>query len=135
MADYIAQPVAVAPRQGMVTLTHVLYAMHGFSALMGILGTAFIVTAFLTGWPSILAVIVNYVKRNDVRGTYLDSHFGWQVRTFWYSVLWGLVLLFLAMTIIGLVIAVPGVLVLGIWIIYRIVRGWINLVSRDPMPA
>ena len=52
---------APGPSEGMVTLTHVLYALHRFSALMGLLGTAFIVTAFLTGWPSIIAVIVNYV--------------------------------------------------------------------------
>lgn len=134
MADYIAHPVETTPRQNLVTLTHVLYALHAFSALMGLVTAAFIVTAFLTGWPSIIAVIVNYIKRNDVRGTYLDSHFSWQLRTFWYAVLWGLVLFVLAMTIVGLIIAWPGAIALGIWIIYRIVRGWINLASRDPMP-
>ena len=64
-----------------------MYGLHAFSALMGVLGPMFIVTAFLTGWPSIIAIIINYVKRADVRGTYLDSHFGWQLRTFWYAVL------------------------------------------------
>ena len=77
----------VMPSDGMVKLTHVMYGLHAFSALMGVLGPMFIVTAFLTGWPSIIAIIINYVKRSDVRGTYLDSHFGWQLRTFWYAVL------------------------------------------------
>jgi uncharacterized membrane protein len=134
MADYIAQPVAATPRQSLVTLTHVLYAMHGFSVLMGVLSPAFIVTAFLFGWPSIIAVIVNYIKRDDVRGTYLDSHFSWQLRTFWYSVLWGAILLVCALTVIGLVVAWPGAIVLGIWIVYRITRGWMNLVSGKAMP-
>ena len=52
------------------------------------LSPAMIVTAFLTGWPSIIAVILNYVKRSEVRGTWLDSHFSWQIRTFWFALLW-----------------------------------------------
>src|SRR6185295_11430505 len=92
----------VMPSSGMVTLTHVMYAMHAFSAVMGVLGPMFIVTAFLTGWPSIIAVIINYVKRSDVRGTYLDSHFGWQIRTFWYTVLWVVVCFILVFTLIGI---------------------------------
>ena len=88
----------VLPSDGMVKLTHVLYGLHAFSALMGALGPMFIVTAFLTGWPSIIAVIINYVKRSDVRGTWLDSHFGWQLRTFWYAVLWAIIALLLFVT-------------------------------------
>jgi uncharacterized membrane protein len=135
MADYVAVPEVPAPRQGLVTITHIMYALHGFSALMGILGTAFIVTAFLFGWPSIIAVIINYVKRSEARGTFLDSHFSWQLRTFWYSVLWLLILVVLAMTIVGLVVAWPGAIVLGIWIVYRIARGWIRLLSNEAMPV
>ena len=105
MADYIAQPVTAMPRQSMVTLTHVLYGMHAFSALMGVLGTTFIITSFLTGWPSIIAVIVNYIKRDEVRGTFLDSHFSWQLRTFWYALLWVFVIGLLCITLIGIPIA------------------------------
>jgi len=124
----------VVPSSGMVTLTHVMYAMHAFSALMGMLGPMFIVTAFLTGWPSIIAVIINYVKRSDVRGTYLDSHFTWQLRTFWFAVMWALVALALAVTIIGIPFAWILALVLGIWVLYRIIRGWIALANGDQMP-
>jgi len=132
------QIVEPGPSPGMVTLTHVLYAMHGFSALMGIMGTAFIVTAFLTGWPSIIAVIINYVKRGDARGTWLDSHYGWQIRTFWWAVLWviiaGLMFIVLAITIVGLLIPWAFLALVGLWVLYRIIRGWMALAQRRPMP-
>ena len=128
-----------APSDGMVTLTHVLYALHGFSALMGVLSTAFIVTAFLTGWPSIIAVIINYVKRSEARGTYLDSHFSWQIRTFWWALLWAIVIgamgLLLTVVLVGFAIWIIGFFLLGIWAIYRIARGWLRLKDGQPMPG
>ena len=71
--------------RSLITLTYIIYGMHLFSAVTGVMTSAFVVTAFLTGWPSLLAVILNYVKRGDTYGTYLDSHFSWQIKTFWYS--------------------------------------------------
>jgi uncharacterized membrane protein len=68
--------------------TQAIYGLHAFSLLTGILGAATVIGAFLTGWPSLIAVILNYVKRGDVRGTWLESHFRWQIRTFWYGLLW-----------------------------------------------
>ena len=124
-----------APSDGMVTLTHVLYALHGFSALMGVLSPAFIVTAFLSGWPSIIAVIINYVKRGDARGTWLDSHFGWQIRTFWYTLLWVVVAGLLILTVIGIPVAWVLLIGAGLWVLYRIIRGWIALAERKPMPV
>jgi len=135
MADYVAVPASTTPRDGLVTLTHFLYLLHAFSALMGVLGTAFVLTAFLTGWPSIIAVIINYIKRDEVRGTYLDSHFGWQLRTFWYALLWVLVIGLLIMTLIGIPIAWILAIIVGIWVLYRIIRGWMTLSSRKPMPV
>ena len=123
-----------APSDGMVTLTHVLYAMHGFSALMGVLSAAFIVTAFLTGWPSIIAVIINYVKRADARGTWLDSHFSWQIRTFWYALLWVVLAGFLIVTVVGIPFAWVLLVGAGLWVLYRIIRGWIALTERKPLP-
>jgi uncharacterized membrane protein len=124
----------VLPSDGMVKLTHVMYGLHAFSALMGALGPVFIVTAFLTGWPSIIAVIVNYVKRSDVRGTWLDSHFGWQLRTFWYAVLWAVVAVLLLFTLIGIPFAWALAFAVGIWVLYRLIRGWIALAEARPMP-
>jgi uncharacterized membrane protein len=139
MADYMVErtPVertTVEPRGNVVTITHVMYALHAFSALMGILTPALIVTSFLSGWPSIIAVIINYIKRDEARGTWLDSHFSWQLRTFWYALLWLLVVVILFVTIIGIVFAIPLAFGVGIWVVYRIIRGWMALAQRKTMP-
>ncbi len=100
-------------REGLVRLTHIIYALHAFSAVMGVISSAAVVTAFLTGWPSVLAVILNYVKRDAVRGSFLESHFRWQIRTFWYAALWLVVALFLVLTIIGIPFAWLLVVITG----------------------
>ena len=69
------------------------------------LGAASVIGSFLFGWPSIIAVIINYVKRSDVRGTWLESHFDWQIRTFWFTALWLVLSGLLMLTIIGIPIA------------------------------
>jgi uncharacterized membrane protein len=115
--------------------TQGIYALHAFSLLTGIILTATVVGAFLTGWPSIIAVILNYVKRRDVRGTWLESHFRWQIRTFWFGLLWAsLCVLFVVLTLgIGIVIAWLPLAILGLWFVYRIVRGWQALRDGRPM--
>ena len=109
--------------------TQAIYALHAFSLLTGILGAATLVSAFLTGWPSIIAVILNYAKRRDARGTWLESHFRWQIRTFWFGLLWvGICSLFVLVTFgIGIVIAWLPLAFVGLWFVYRIVRGWVAL--------
>src|SRR5512145_2097048 len=115
--------------------TQAIYALHAFSILAGILGPATVILMFLTGWPSIIAVIFNYVKRGDVRGTWLESHFRWQIRTFWYGLLWvGLCGLFLVMTLgIGILIVWLPLAIVTVWFVYRIVRGWLALRDGRPM--
>ena len=122
------------PREGLVTLTHVIYGLHAFSAVTALVGTATIVFGFLTGWPSIIAVVLNYAKRSDVRGTHLDSHFSWQIRTFWYAFVWALVAVVLFVTLVGIPVAYLVIWVAGIWVLYRIARGWMALLERRPMP-
>jgi len=134
MADYDGKTQLALPGSNLITLTHVVYGLHAFSAITGLTTAAFVVTAFLTGWPSIIAVIINYVKRSDVRGTFLDTHFSWQIRTFWWALLWFVIGGLLTVTIIGAVIGVPLLLAVGVWVLYRIARGWLALVSRTPMP-
>jgi uncharacterized membrane protein len=109
--------------------TQAIYALHALSLLAGILGAATIVGAFLTGWPSIIAVILNYVKRGEVRGSWLESHFSWQIRTFWYGLLWvGLCLMFIVLTLgVGILIAWLPLLIVSVWFVYRIARGWVRL--------
>ena len=117
---------ATAP-EGLVRLTHLIYALHAFSAAMGVISSAAVVTAFLTGWPSILAVVLNYAKRSDVRGTYLDSHFRWQIRTFWFALLWLVIAVLLFATVIGIPLAWLMFVATGVWVLYRIARGWMAL--------
>jgi uncharacterized membrane protein len=127
-------PLATDPAsEGLVRLTHILYALHAFSALMGVISSAAVVTAFLTGWPSILAVILNYVKRSDARDTWLESHFSWQLRTFWFAVLWVLVAVVLFATVIGIPLAWIIVVATGLWVLYRILRGWVALNDGRPI--
>jgi uncharacterized membrane protein len=87
--------------------------------------------SFVLGVTSIIGVVVNYVRLDDVRGTWLESHFVWQIRTFWFQVLWGLVGLVTSVVLIGFLIW--GVAYL--WVIYRVVKGWINLADDRPMYA
>ncbi|MCC6207520.1 MAG: hypothetical protein IT488_05160 [Gammaproteobacteria bacterium] len=132
----LEQNLTAAPRptEGLVALTYVIYGLHAFSAFNGLLSPAFIVTAFLTGWPSIIAVVINYLKRGDVRGTYLESHFRWQIRTFWFAAALVLLALLLALTLIGIPLAIAIAWLAGLWVLYRIVRGWLRLMNRQPMP-
>ncbi len=134
MADIDGSTGRTLPPQGLVTLTHVIYGLHAFSALTGLLGTAFIVTAFLSGWPSLIAVVLNYVKRGETHGTYLESHFRWQIRTFWFALLWVAVAVLAGLTIVGLPLAWIVAIGAGLWVLYRIVRGWLRLVSEKGMP-
>jgi uncharacterized membrane protein len=117
------------------TWTQLIYALHAFSLLTGILGAATVVGAFLTGWPSIIGVILNYVKRRDARGTWLESHFRWQINTFWYGLLWVVLCgLFVVLTLgLGILIAWLPLGIVGIWFVYRIVRGWMALRDGRPM--
>jgi uncharacterized membrane protein len=134
MTDIDGKTQAPVVSQDLITLTHIIYALHAFSVLTGMFSAAFIVTAFLSGWPSIIAVIINYVKRNEVRGSFLDSHFSWQIRTFWWSLLWVVIAWAMILTVIGMVVGVPMMIVVGLWILYRIIRGWLALLGRKAMP-
>ncbi len=127
--------ISIVPQDNLVRLTHVIYALHALSVMMGFIGSAFIITTFLTGWPSIIAVIINYIKRGNVYDTYLDSHFGWQIRTFWFALLWLTIAAILFITVIGIVLAYIIAVGAGIWISYRIIRGWVALNEGRSMPV
>ena len=134
MADIDAYTGEAVPSVGLVRLTHVVYALHAFGVITGLITTAWVVTAFLTGWPSIIAVILNYVKRSAVRGTYLESHFRWQIRTFWFALLWAIIPILLLLSIVLIPIGYALIVLLGFWVLYRIVRGWVTLLFGRPMP-
>ena len=138
MTGSSAQPFQAVPNSGgLVTWTNVIYALHALSLAIGLLSAATVVGTFLIGWPSIVAVILNYVKRSDARGTWLESHFRWQIRTFWFGALWvGLCALFVIFTVgLGLLVVWMPLGVVALWFIYRIARGWMALTSQRPMYA
>ena len=133
MTDNTAIPTT-APAPGLVTVTHLVYALHALSLLIGVTTAATIVGAFVFGVPSIIAVVINYVKRSEARGTFLESHFRWQIRTFWFGALWAAVcLLFVFVTLgIGILVAWIPLGIVGLRFIYRIARGWLRLMDRQP---
>jgi uncharacterized membrane protein len=81
---------------------------------------------FLFGITWLIAVIVDYVKRDDARGSWLESHFTWQIRTFWWGLLWGAIGAVLLLVLVGYLVLVAN----AVWIIYRIVKGWLRLAER-----
>ena len=113
--------------QSLVRWTALVYGLHAFSLVTGIVGAATVIGAFLTGWPSLIAVVLNYVKRGEARGSWLESHFRWQIRTFWFGLLW--------VVLCGLLVVWLPLAFVTIWFIYRVVRGWLRLGARQPMYA
>ncbi|EXI80943.1 MAG: putative membrane protein [Candidatus Accumulibacter appositus] len=109
---------------------HVIYALHALAVVIGVAGAASVAGAFVFGVPSLIAVVLNYVKRSDVRGTWLDSHYRWQIRTFWFTALWLLIYGLLIITIIFIPIAWLLIVILGLWVGYRVIRGWLALSGR-----
>jgi uncharacterized membrane protein len=122
------------PDPSLVTTLHVTYALHAVGLAIGAFGASTVIGSFIFGWPSIIAVIINYVRRNDARGTWLESHFAWQIQTFWIalgiSILIAAVSAILLLVVIGLFTWPMGFFVLGIWAIYRIAKGWMALRDR-----
>ncbi|MCX7893526.1 MAG: hypothetical protein N2544_14335 [Burkholderiales bacterium] len=144
----------VSPPESVVRIAHVIYGLYAAS--------------FFVGLTAIVAIVLDYIYRGDAEGTWLASHFRWQIRTFWFSALWGGLLLVamvvgifmffftaaapfglgagpeaIATRLLGAMLAAPftvvaflvAVLVLSIWVTYRIIRGWAALASRQPLPV
>ena len=119
--------------ESLVTYTNVMYALHSLAVIIGVTTFHTIVGSFIGGLPSIVAVIMNYARRSATHGTYLESHFRWQLRTFWFAVLWACVCVLLIVTIIGVLLGLLGFAALAVWIIYRLARGWLALRDKRPM--
>ncbi len=131
-------PKVYEPSGGTRIVSHIVYGLHALSILIGVLTGATVASAFVFSWPSILAVILNYIFRGDAEGTYLESHFSWQIRTFWMATLLLVVMLFVGTLLmfvgIGIFVFLIGFLVLGIWVAYRIGLGWIKLSRHEALP-
>ena len=127
------------PSPQLVQYTHWMYALHSLSVVLGIVTAATVVGMFVFGWPSIIAVIMNYVRRREASGTWLATHFRWQLRTFWFALLWGAVISIISAPLLlalglGIVTWVVGFLIVGAWVVYRVIRGWLALRDGVPVP-
>jgi uncharacterized membrane protein len=126
------------PATGLVNYTQLIYALHGCAVLTGVFTSSSIAGRFLFGFPSVLAVILNYARRAEARGTWLESHFEWQIHTFWYALLWIAITLLigapLTLVVIGVYVVVLGFSLVGLWVAYRLARGWMGLRERRSVP-
>jgi len=133
------QQVPVADLQGvrpsLVQLTHLIYGLHAVAVVVGVTSAASVAGGFVFGLPSLIAVFLNYLKRSDVNGTWLESHFRWQIRTFWFTALWLVVYGLLIITIIGIPLAWALIAILGLWVGYRVIRGWLALSGVRPIDS
>jgi len=127
------QNTNVEPMGSALTAAHVVYGLHSFAIVLGIVGSASVIGGFLGSLPSILAVILNYLKRSDARGSWAESHYRWQIRTFWFALLWMIVAVMLIISVFGALFGFAVLLVVTVWLIYRVARGWMRLLDKKPM--
>ena len=104
-----APEVPSGPGEEIVQITHVAYGLYALGVLTGILAIA--------------GLIVAYIKRDDAVGTYLESHYSWLIRTFWWGMLWTVIGLILSIVVIGFAVLAAA----WIWWVYRVIKGWLRL--------
>jgi uncharacterized membrane protein len=121
------------PAAQVIAIANVVYALHALAIAVGVAGSATVIGSFVGGVPSIVAVILNYAKRGEARGTWVESHYRWQIRTFWFALAWLLLGLLLFATLIGIPVSVALLVGVTLWLIYRIARGWLRLRERRAM--
>ena len=130
--------VALPVERGLIDYTQWIYILLALSVLIGLLTSRSEAVRFAIGLPSIVAVVMNYARRAEARGTWLESHFRWQIRTFWFTWLWLLVVWIVAfpwlLIGIGFIVAMFGMALIGLWVIYRVARGWLALRDSHAVP-
>ena len=109
----------MSDEKSLKTLTTVIYALQAAGAILPLV------------IPWVVAVVLNYVRKDEVAGTWLESHFRWQIRTFWFGLLWVVIGGVLTLVFVGFAVLFAA----WIWMIYRIVKGWLNLAEGKPVPA
>ena len=121
------------PVPSALVAAHIVYGLHAVAIVLGVTGAATVIGGFVGSAPSIIAVIINYVKRGGARGTWAASHYRWQIRTFWFALLWLIIAMLLVVTLVGAPVGLGLLLALTLWLIYRIARGWLRLLDKQPM--
>ena len=124
-----------APPPSALNVANIVYALHAFAIVVGIMGSATVIGSFVGSIPSIAGVILNYVKRGDARGTWLYTHYQWQIRTFWFALVWVVIAAALIVTVLGIPAGIVILVAVTVWLIYRIGRGWMRLRDQRPMYA
>ena len=131
-------PLPVPP-PSLITATLIVYALFGAAAVVAILSHGFPPIAPLGGIVGIIGIIMAYVKRGDATGTWLASHYRWLIRTFWFSLLWGcigaIIFVLLAIVVIGIIIGAAIWIATALWVIYRIIRGYLLFKDSKPVPG
>jgi uncharacterized membrane protein len=135
MAEFPVPETGVSGNQPPVSATLLAYGLFGVAALAGLISSGFHLAAPLVGIVGIAGLIVVYVKRDEAQGTWVASHLDWLIRTFWFSLLWGAIGVVFAVTLIGLVIAIPLWVVASIWVFYRVIRGYLLFNESKPIPG
>ena len=133
MSAALPEPDRREPPPAVLSIATLVYALHSFAIVVALVGTATVIGSFIGSVPSIAAVILNYVKRGDARGTWVESHYRWQIRTFWFAVLWVALGGLLFVTLVGIPIAFAIFAAITLWVIYRIAKGWMRLNEHRPM--
>jgi uncharacterized membrane protein len=121
------------PVHSALVAAHIVYGLHTVAIVLGITGSATVIGGFIGSVPSIIAVIINYWKRGGARDSWAASHYRWQIRTFWFALLWLLASLLLVVTVVGAPLGLGLLAALTLWLIYRIARGWLRLFDKRPM--
>ena len=126
---------SVAPVNSALVAAHIVYGLHAVAIVLGITGSATVIGGFIGSVPSIIAVIINYLKRGSARGSWAASHYRWQIRTFWFALLWLIIAMLLVVTVVGAPVGLGLLVAVTLWLIYRIARGWLRLLDKQPMYA
>jgi uncharacterized membrane protein len=134
MADYEARNDLVAAGDPPVTAALVCYALYGVAGVVS-LASAGMSIAPLFGLVGLIGLIIAYVKRGEAQGTWVASHFRWLIRTFWFALLWAIVGWLLVLTLIGILISILIWAVTSLWILYRVVRGYLYFKDNKPVPG
>jgi uncharacterized membrane protein len=136
MADY--PPPATPAVQPPITATLVVYALYAIAAIGGVISSGIVVFAPLVAIAGIVGIVIAYVKRDEARGTWVESHLDWLIATFWWSLLWSVVVGviggILLLVLIGFVILPVGLAIVSVWVIYRVVRGYLAFNKSEPLP-
>jgi uncharacterized membrane protein len=139
MADFPAPQSASSGSMVPVTAGLLAYLLFGIAMVSAIASSGMPLIAPFTGLIGIAGVIVCYVKRSDAVGTWMASHFTWLIRTFWWSLLWAIIgwlfVLILGWILIGFVFAGVVWFVAGVWVIYRVIRGYLNFKDSRAIPG